>query len=235
MILIADAHISAALGNTGEFFQMLQALESSDQDLVFLGDIFDLWIALPRYENALHRRFLAWCDHQKHFRRIGFIEGNREYCLAAVKARHFSWCSDAAGYADERGNLFCHGDQVNRRDKNYLRFRKFAKHPGTRLLMRILPFGPYLARRVQIQSKQTNLDFRRALPEEEIRAFADTCFRQGALSVFVGHFHQVFCHRLPDGRALHTVPDWQGTGLVTAVDEDSGRVRHVHWTGLATK
>ena len=234
MILIADAHIDPAFGNTGEFFQMLRALESNDRDLVFLGDIFELWIALPRYENDLHRQFLSWCDRQKRVRRIGFIEGNREYCLAAVKARHFSWCTDAACHADNHGNFFCHGDQVNRRDKNYLRFRKFAKHPGTRLLMRILPFGPYIAQRVRVHSKQTNLDFRRALPEGEIRAFADSCFQRGARSIFVGHFHQAFSHRLSDGRALHTVPGWQGTGLVTAVDEDSGQVRHVHWTTLAT-
>ena len=61
MIIITDAHISKARGNHAIFFKMLESLEKNNQDLIFLGDIFDLWVALPRYEEEIHRDFIAWC------------------------------------------------------------------------------------------------------------------------------------------------------------------------------
>ena len=61
MIIIADAHVDAAGNNVSDFFQMLQAIEKTDHDVIFLGDIFDLWVALPRYEKDIHRAFSRRC------------------------------------------------------------------------------------------------------------------------------------------------------------------------------
>jgi hypothetical protein len=85
--MIADAHISRTQGNVEAFFEMLAALEDGPSDVVFLGDIFDLWVALPRYENEQHRMFLSWCQRQKGHRRIGFVEGNHEFFLRRVTPR----------------------------------------------------------------------------------------------------------------------------------------------------
>ncbi|MGD9260629.1 MAG: hypothetical protein PVG44_09290, partial [Desulfobacterales bacterium] len=65
MIIITDAHVSKDQGNYKDFFKMLKSLEKNSQELVFLGDIFDLWIALSRYENDIHRNFIAWCHEQR--------------------------------------------------------------------------------------------------------------------------------------------------------------------------
>ena len=82
LVIVTDAHISESQGNTGPFFEMLAVLEQGVGDVVFLGDIFDLWISLPRYEDALHRRFLSWCQRQKAQRRIGFVHiCQRRYML----------------------------------------------------------------------------------------------------------------------------------------------------------
>ena len=62
MIIIADAHVDDAGGHKADFFQMLRAIEKTNHDVIFLGDIFDLWIALPRYEKDCHKAFLAWCQ-----------------------------------------------------------------------------------------------------------------------------------------------------------------------------
>jgi len=51
MIIVTDAHISKTDGNHATFFRMLESLEENNQDLIFLGDIFDLWVALPGYES----------------------------------------------------------------------------------------------------------------------------------------------------------------------------------------
>jgi len=172
MIIISDAHVNEAIGNHFQFFDMLAAFESCDHDLIFLGDIFDLWIAWPRYEREVHRRFLTWCKGQKQRRTIGFIEGNHEYFIAAEKKKFFSWCTDKAFWQDEHGTVFCHGDQVNRRDSNYLMFRKLSKNSISKQILRFLPMGPRLVESLKVRMKATNLNFRKHLPRREMETFA---------------------------------------------------------------
>ena len=232
MIIVSDAHIDESLDNQTEFFRMLRALEKSDEDLVFLGDIFDLWIALPRYELRVQQRFLSWCSAQKKYRRIGFIEGNHEYFLAAERRDFFTWCSDGPYQRDGKGNLFCHGDQINRRDRKYLCFRKMAKTGLTKTGLRLLPFGPEFVEQLKARLKLTNFEFRYRLPLEELEHFALNRFDSGDRIIFVGHFHQVHRFRGPDGRNLYTVPSWSKKGMITHFEERSGIVRHDRWTVL---
>ena len=229
MIIITDAHISKAAGNHATFFRMLEALEDNQQDLIFLGDIFDIWVALPRYENEDHHRFRAWCREQKKQRIIGFMEGNHEYYLARYNADDFSWCSTAAWRREEDGTLFVHGDQVNHRDRNYLRYRKIAKNPIARLIMRTLPFGPKIADSLKHGLKHTNMDFRKHLPREEIESFADARFAEGVRTIFVGHFHQEYTYRNSDSNSLYVLPDWFSTEKVTVYDQKSQTVISRHW------
>ena len=98
--MIADAHIRRNQSDGGAFFDMLAALEGGPGDVVFIGDMLALWIALPRYENALHRAFLSWCRRQKAHRRIGFVEGNHEFFLARSHATAFTWSTDLPWWRD---------------------------------------------------------------------------------------------------------------------------------------
>jgi len=232
MFIISDAHVNEALGNHSAFFRMLRALEKSAEDIVFLGDIFDLWIALPRYERAIHRRFLSWCAAQKLRRRIGFIEGNHEYFLARHKGRFFSWCTNGAFWKDGCGNIFCHGDQVNRRDRNYLWFRRVVKNDLAQTALRWLPLGPGFVEQVKVRLKHTNPLFRRYLPKQQLEAFAKARFEEGARMVFVGHFHRAYRYRDQQGRTLHTVPSWFDNQTITRFDPDTGNVRHAEWSSL---
>ena len=229
MIIIADAHIDEACGNDADFFRMLHALENNDHDVVFLGDIFDLWIALSRYEKNSHRQFLSWCQEQKAHRSIGFIEGNHEYYVAQEKQNYFSWCSDSAHWQDDKGNLFCHGDQINLYDKNYLRFRRFAKNKIMKSILRYLPFGPSIGELLKIQLKKTNLEFRKRLPETQITRFADDRFSNGAHTIFVAHFHQEYLYRNAEAGALYVIPGWFRSKHVTVYDTESKRVTSHHW------
>ena len=234
MIIITDAHVSEANGNHTDFFRMLEALEKNDQDLIFLGDIFDLWIALPRYEEDVHRDFLAWCRHQKKFRRIGYMEGNHEYYLADERDRDFTWCSQAPWRQDDKGILYVHGDQINRKDRNYLGFRKLAKSRISKFLVRVLPFGPLVVASIKKGMKKTNINFRRHLPRDEIKAFAETMFATGVDIIFVGHFHRQFRYGNPQSRALYVLPDWFGTQKVTVYQRESKEIVSTHWEDLET-
>jgi len=232
MIIICDAHVSEAKGNHLQFFKMLGAFESCDHDLIFLGDIFDLWIALPRYEREIHHRFLAWCKKQKQHRTIGYIEGNHEYFLAEERKDFFSWCTDKAFRQDGHGTVFCHGDQVNRLDKNYLLFRKLAKNGISKQILRFLPPGPRFVEYLKARMKKTNLDFRRQFPAQQIETFAEHRFKESGRTIFIAHFHRPYSYRSSEGGVLHTLPGWMGTGMVTLCDENNRTVRHLNWQEL---
>ena len=232
MIIIADAHVSKAAGNHASFFRMLDDLEKNNQDLVFLGDIFDLWVAYPRYEEDIHRDFIAWCREQKSRRSIGFMEGNHEYYLASRRAQAFSWCSADAWWRDESAILFVHGDQVNRQDHNYLRFRKLAKNPLSQLIARFLPFGPRIVDSLKSGLKKTNMEFRLELPRQEIEVFAETQFAAGVETIFVGHFHQEYLYSNADSKKLYVLPDWYSTRKVTVFDRDSKKAAFTHWNEI---
>jgi UDP-2,3-diacylglucosamine pyrophosphatase LpxH len=232
MILIADSHINPDKGNDTEFFEMLRHFEKTTDDLVFLGDIFDLWIALPRYESDIHVRFLSWCEKQKAQRTVGFIEGNHEFFLARRWAYRFSWCTDASWYRDGKGNLFAHGDRINREDRNYLLFRRLTKNGVSQSVIRHMPFGPRLAAWVKRKLKHTNLMYRGYLPEEEILHFAGNQFDRGVEKIFLGHFHTQWSHALETGKEVFILPPWLNTGIVTRVADDAGPPLHLHWSQI---
>jgi UDP-2,3-diacylglucosamine pyrophosphatase LpxH len=233
MIIITDCHVNPAKGNDRAFFMMLEALEKNDQDLIFLGDIFDLWIALSRYEEDIHKKFLAWCRSQKKQRTIGFVEGNHEFFLSEERNCYFSWCSNGSAWQDQSGNLFCHGDQINREDQNYLRFRKLARNKISKALLRLLPWGPKLVHHIKQQLKKTNQDFRTHLPQAQIEAYAERQFSgKGVRNIFIGHFHHVYTYQNPKAHKLYALPDWETTQRVTFYSADRNQISFPRWQAL---
>jgi UDP-2,3-diacylglucosamine hydrolase len=232
LVIIADAHVSRRRQNAEAFFEMLALLEQGAGDVVFLGDIFDLWIALPRYENDMHRLFLSWCRCQKARRQVGFIEGNHEFFVARRHAAAFSWCTQRAWWQDTDGNLFSHGDRINRRDHAYLAFRKLTKNPVARTILRGLPWGPSLAQRVKLGLKDTNRAFRKCLPADQLQEFAERRFREGAVRIFVGHFHRPFNYRGQRGGELNVLPDWYSHGAISLLPVDGRGLRQGPWREL---
>ena len=232
MIIVTDAHVSKARGNDTEFFQMLAAIESTAHDLIFLGDIFDLWIALPRYQTNIHNNFISWCREQKKNRTIGFLEGNHEYYLANQKAEAFTWCSNDAWWQDDAGTLYVHGDQINRRDKKYLCFRKLSKNSIAKYILRSLPFGPKISDALKKGIKKTNKQHRLQLPWDEIIFFADNRFAEGADTIFMGHFHQEYCYDNQESKKIFLLPDWLGTQKVALFQKDPLKISTRHWRDL---
>jgi len=226
LIIVADAHVSMTNGNHASFFDMLSSLEETSSDIVFLGDIFDLWISLPRYEEEIQKRFLAWCSANRKQRRIGFIEGNHEFFVVERNRDCFSW-SDGACWAEE-GFLFVHGDLINRADKNYLRFRRLSKNLFTKTLVRFLPFGPSLVYKMKRGLKKTNQAFRLGLPRQALEQFAEQSFSQGHRTIVVGHFHEHF-HFEQSGASLQVLPAWYSDGEIARLDRTSGQITTGPW------
>ena len=171
MIIVADAHINFRDGSFDAFFEMLKSFEKHTRDIVFLGDIFDLWIAFARYEKDIHNKFLLWCKEQKQYRTIGYVEGNHEFFLAEERENYFTWCSDKSWYQDDEGNVFIHGDQINRHDIKYLFFRKFARNTAAKYFLKYLPFDLTVFERFKRRLNNTNKNFKKVLPRRDILKF----------------------------------------------------------------
>ncbi len=229
MIIITDSHVSKSKRNHATFFRMLEAFEKNNQDLIFLGDIFDLWIAMPRYEEDIHREFISWCHNQKKYRTIGYMEGNHEFYLAEERSQAFTWCSRDAWWRDDAGALFVHGDQINRKDKNYLHFRKLVKNKITKFILRCLPLTPKIMNFIREELKKTNLEFRMHLPKEEIEFFAESRFSEGVDTIFAGHFHQEYLYHNRKSKKMYVLPDWFSTQKVTYYGRNQKRITIIHW------
>lgn len=233
MIIIADSHVSRAACNDKIFFKMLEKIEKTEEDLIFLGDIFELWIALPRYEKEIHRKFLYWCKEQKNHRTVGYIEGNHEFFLKKERSECFSWCSSAPCYLiDNKENLFCHGDCINRLDKKYLAFRKISKSELSYKLIRIFPFGRQLSEYIKKKLKKSNKSFKKYLPTEEIKLFAEARFQEGVKKIFAGHFHCKYTYSSlnDDNKKLYVIPDWFASKKVALYNEKSGELSYLNWS-----
>lgn len=207
MIIVTDAHIGKAAESRAAFFQMLAVIEKTAHDLVFLGDIFELWIAMPRYEEEIHTRFSAWCRKQKTSRAIGFLEGNHEFFVAEEKPEAFTWCTKNARRLEDSAALFVHGDLINRKDKMYHLFKKLTKNSLTKFILRTLPCGPWLVGFLQLGLNRMNSKNHAYIPEKEIEKFAESRFAEGVDTVFVGHFHREYCYRRGDSKQLRVLPD----------------------------
>lgn len=230
MYIISDCHID---GTTApRFFDMLAQLATRDEPVVFLGDIFELWIALPGYEEPHHQRLLAWVDERRaQGVEIGWIEGNHEFYVAQRYGDRFSWATDRVHREDNCS--LAHGDLVNRHDRNYLRFRALIRSGAARVVMLALGrlgIGPRLATRLKQGLKHTNHDFRKALPATELAAYAAREFSTGARQVIVGHFHDHFIHTGEEGRVLQVAPAWERDETILRIKE--GEIQTAPWEQL---
>ena len=150
------------------------------------------------------------------------------------RAEAFTWCSREAWWREDPGTLFVHGDQINRNDKNYLRFKKLTKNNLTKYILRFLPLGPKIADTIKSGLKRTNSQFRWQMPWDEINYFAESWFAEGVDTIFMGHFHREYRYRKSnqESKILHLLPDWLSTQKITVFQKDPTSVLTGHWTKL---
>jgi UDP-2,3-diacylglucosamine hydrolase len=230
VVVIADAHVASGTAGAVAFFEMLERIGRSGRRAVFLGDVFELWFAMPRYEDAGHRRFLDWCGRQP--QRPIFIEGNHEFFVARAYGDRVLETGGTTIPAPEWVRLGAvmlgHGDMMNGRDWKYRLFRRAIRNPVVRLLMSQLPGGPALADWIRRKTKHTNVEHRRYLVVDELQAAGQRQLAiPGMRRVLVGHFHQEHAGLAAAGITL--MPDWLGTGQVGLLDPATGELEIRPW------
>jgi len=231
LILIADSHIRE--GSAEEFFAMLARIrEYAPRGVVFLGDIFELWVALDGYESGIHRRFLDWCRESKELFEVGFIVGNHEFYLEKYHPDAFSWI-DLTAHTSPDGLRFVHGDLINRGDLIYRGLRQFLRNPLTRLLLKLTgrTIGPRVAEKVRTSLKAVNLPYQRKLPVNSLFQYARFVRTQSVRKIYAGHFHRHEQLDHPDGVPLEILPAWATAGEIVCHAAD-GSSRCAPWREL---
>lgn len=227
IIFVADAHIMNTPASSDGFFDMLGRIGESDCDVVFLGDIFELWIAFDAYEESVHKRFLDWCRREKEKRMIGFLEGNHEFYVSNRHADAFSWSSEKDYCLPDGKICVTHGDRLNKDDVLYLIFRSFMRNPVTRSLVRLSGplVGRPLSRRILLGLKNKNMKHKKHFPEKYFQRLADSMQRKNRTLCVMGHFHQS-----ASIRGIHVLPAWESeNGEIGVYDCAAEQYYRIPW------
>ncbi len=219
-IFIADSHLRES--DTGDFFAMLDRIRANaPAGVVFLGDIFELWIALDGYETDMHRLFLDWCQEAKQQFEVGFILGNHEFYVIRRHADAFSWITETE-HTLPNGIRCVHGDLINRADHRYLMLRTFLRSGFTRSFLQLTSgsIGPIISNYVLHRLKTTNQCHKRQLPMPQLEQYARSVKTETVRKVFAGHFHQHEQLNGPDGIPLEILPAWDTAGEIIRLTPD---------------
>lgn len=218
-LMIADAHLTCREPED-VFFRVLDDVSRlpGDVGIIFLGDIFDLWIALRGYENDENRRFLEWCRKEKANRQVVFLEGNHEFFVAKTYPDAFSF----SGEDMFRDGLlqWVHGDRINKQDHAYAALRFLLRNGVTRWLLRLIgpTFGPAVAHFVRERLRTTNQAQKHHFPEQYALSFLSACPPDSIL--FAGHFHDRLT-KTADGRIMEVLPAYAENTELAYYDPDA--------------
>jgi UDP-2,3-diacylglucosamine pyrophosphatase LpxH len=223
LYIVSDSHLDQQSAPAAEFVNMLDALPDA-QVVLCLGDLFKVWLAHPRFWSRLNREVMHGFWRLKECGATNvFVVGNREVLVPhdhrperqELPFEHIAHDELEVKWGEWKLG-FLHGDTVNSRDRQYLRWRWICRSSLFRGFFRALP-GPLamkIAHRVEDSLNATNQEFKISFPEAEVRLFAARVLREFD-AYFLGHFHRDDLIQVDglDG-FLRVVPDWLGSRRV---------------------
>lgn len=198
-LFVSDLHLTPERPGVTRAF--LDFLHNADADALYiLGDLFEAWVGDD--DDAPLARTVVDALAAARARGIAlyFLHGNRDFTVWQRFARE----TGAQLLSDHeqveihgRRLLLLHGDTLCTDDAAYQRFRRCARHPATRLVLRHLPLG--LRRRIARDSRAASQRHNRNKPEYIMDVNADAVlagFRTSGAEVMIhGHTHRPGRHR----------------------------------------
>jgi UDP-2,3-diacylglucosamine hydrolase len=173
-----------------------------------LGDILDVLVGPFEFwkqsYSELFSELETWIGAGK---KVLWIEGNHDFFIRKLLEPLGIEVIDGEierRYGEQRVYL-AHGDLVNARDTDYLKWRAFTRNESKRRIFALLPDWParsLFLRWAQSKSRESRNRNRDKTPTAELkglyRAFARKKFEQGYAGVFLGHCHIADEHRVGD-------------------------------------
>lgn len=214
--LLADAHLDGPGGEAAPLLRQLRELpELGCGRLVILGDLFHVWVALPKYETVEVRAVVAALeDLRRRGVAIDYIEGNRDFFTATGP---YASVFDRVGeeVTLEQGGtrvLVVHGDGLDPADRSYAVWRRLSKSGLTRAAATALPaaWGRRLFGRAERALARTNLAHKIHIPEEAVIGYGRRRLAEGHDLLLMGHFHEARRYRVPEGE-IRLLDAWFAT------------------------
>ena len=218
LYIVADSHLDDSFASGEEFIEMLLKLENP-HTIVFLGDLFKIWLAPKKYWSKLHQLVLSSLENLRdNGCNVVLIAGNREMLLPRnlnerwkkiLPFTHFSNSDWYLKWGNQRYG-FIHGDTINYNDTRYLRWKAFTNNRvfETVFLTIPAPLARWIAGRVEEVLSDTNKEYKVFFPEKEIQEFAESSLKV-VDKYFIGHFHLDKEIKVEGYSSfLKIVPDW---------------------------
>ena len=191
--MITDSHLTEHCPERAVFRFLLEKISCSDYDVLFMGDIFDVWIGTPGYETSVHHEFMTWCCREKEKRNIWYLEGNHEFFISRNRSQYFTEVFSEGVFLDDGAFYAAHGDMVNEQDKSYAFLRGFLRNPISYLVMKLFGytgFGTSFSGEIRKDLKGINQKQKHYFPESELRRLDQKLRSFGVKYAAVGHFHR---------------------------------------------
>ncbi len=231
IVIVADPHLESTDNDVACMVAFLRTLQPSEHILLFLGDLFRVWVEPSRYHTE---KVKCLMDALAAFRRQGgvihLVVGNRDLFFknraASAEANHLPFNTVSLDFLTlsfaKELIVAHHGDTVNRKDRFYLRWRKIIRNPLVSYLFNKLParYVKTILWNVESRMNQTNIKFKQFFPAAEWARFVKQVHDTFAPTILlVGHFHP----RRPIVTRHHSttgivVPAWQKTQSYLIID-----------------
>jgi UDP-2,3-diacylglucosamine hydrolase len=194
--IVADAHLCGPGGPPDHFVEQIQALpETGCRHLVLLGDIFQAWVGLPRFETPQIRELLGALEVlRSRGLKVSYVEGNRDFFLDEGRyaraldevAREVAFEVAGVRY------LAVHGDGIDDRDLPYRFWRWASKSMPSRVLMRRLParWAQRLVTSTERRLATVGFKHKTRIPRQAIERYATGRLAEGHDVLVLGHFHE---------------------------------------------
>ena len=193
ILLITDSHLTEHCPERTVFRSLLEKIAESEYDVLFLGDIFDVWIGCTGYESSVHQEFMEWCRREKEKRNLWFIEGNHEFFIHRKRSEYFTGVFPDYALLDDGAFFAAHGDRINYHDTAFKLLRGVLRNPLSYFLLKLFGytgFGTSFSGEVRKDLRTTNQTQRHYFPEAELLELEQTLRKKNVTSAVVGHFHR---------------------------------------------
>ena len=232
---LADPHFEHGDAALATFYRWAEAyLAQGAENLVLLGDLFQVWVGLPAVETEEQRAVLSALGRiASTGRNVVYLRGNRDYFIEAPLSKagvHLQdqWDLEAPGGAVR----FEHGDLINSSDQNYLRWRELSRSTAVSALFQLLTPARQrsLAQRLERSLSRTNAYYKAYRPELELNQWAGRLAAQGVRTAVLGHFHvdEAVCLA---GVDIRFVPQFREDGAFLRVRADGSTLLDRMGTG----
>lgn len=229
LLAISDLHLNpASPERSRSFLRFLDAAFENRDEVLIVGDLFDLWFGQKHLTFPYQLPIVAHMDNLvSRGLVIYYVEGNRDFAISSYRQRLFREV-EAVSLSVRWGSRIVfaeHGDLINLEDRQYRLWRGISKSRFSLFMLRHLPPSVLLSLAVYLEArmKPTNLKYKIQYPEKYCKQFYEDRFQKGMDIVIVGHFHEereVISTRNGKSVLFYNLPGWESGFRYLVIPQD---------------